>query len=88
MSSNVLTASPVWTAAGWTMLHVIWVGAAIGVIAAFVRGLFRSAQPERGTAPLWCSCCRWPCRRSLVFVWVFEPDSAPRIVRRSVQSRA
>jgi hypothetical protein len=27
MTSTVLTSSPVWTAAGWTMLHVVWVGA-------------------------------------------------------------
>ena len=37
MSSTLLTASPVWTAAGWTMLHLVWVGAAIGLMAALLR---------------------------------------------------
>ena len=30
MSLTVLTTSPVWTAAGWTMLHLVWVGAVVG----------------------------------------------------------
>ena len=46
MSSNLLTTSPVWTAAGWTMLHVVWVGAAIGVIAAVAGRLLKSARAE------------------------------------------
>ena len=46
MSSTLLTTSPVWTAAGWTMLHLIWVGAAIGLMAALVRRLLASAPPE------------------------------------------
>ncbi len=46
MNANVLTNSPLWTAAGWTMLHLAWVGVLIGVIAAFLRRLLHPARPE------------------------------------------
>ncbi|HUG93695.1 MAG TPA: efflux RND transporter periplasmic adaptor subunit, partial [Planctomycetaceae bacterium] len=39
-------ASHTWTIAGWTMLHFLWVGAAIGLAAAVVRVLMRRAGPE------------------------------------------
>jgi beta-lactamase regulating signal transducer with metallopeptidase domain len=46
MNPNLLTTSPVWMAAGWTMLHMIWLGASIGVTAALVRRLMTSSGPE------------------------------------------
>ena len=46
MNANFLTASPFWTAAGWTMLHLAWVGVVIGVIAVLLRKLLQSARPE------------------------------------------
>jgi beta-lactamase regulating signal transducer with metallopeptidase domain len=46
MNPNLLTTSPVWMAAGWTMLHMIWLGASIGVTAALGRRLMRSSSPE------------------------------------------
>ena len=46
MSSTILTTSPTWTAVGWTMLHVIWVGAVIGLMAALGRGVLKTARPE------------------------------------------
>ena len=39
MNPSWLTTSPVWTAAGWTMLHMMWVGVAIGVLAALGQAL-------------------------------------------------
>jgi beta-lactamase regulating signal transducer with metallopeptidase domain len=36
--------SPAWIAMGWTMLHVTWLGAAIGLVAALARRLLRSAS--------------------------------------------
>ena len=46
MNANLLTTSPLWTAAGWTMLHLAWAGVLIGVIAALLRGLLQPARPE------------------------------------------
>ncbi len=34
MSFRLLSDSPVWTGAGWTMLHLVWVGGVAGVLAA------------------------------------------------------
>ena len=31
MSLHSISASVAWTAAGWTMLHLIWIGAAGGI---------------------------------------------------------
>jgi beta-lactamase regulating signal transducer with metallopeptidase domain len=46
MNPSLLTTSPVWIAAGWTMLHMIWLGASIGVTAALGRRLMTSSGPE------------------------------------------
>ena len=40
------TGSPAWTAAGWTMLHFLWLGTVLGVSGRFVgRALLRRAPP-------------------------------------------
>ena len=46
MSATFRTISPPWTAAGWTMLHMLWVGMAIGLVAALARRALKSASPE------------------------------------------
>jgi hypothetical protein len=46
MDPSLWTTLPGWTATGWTMLHMIWVGAAIGVVAAIGRRLIKSTGPE------------------------------------------
>ena len=75
MSFTELTGSPVWTAAGWTMLHLVWVGAAVGVLAALSRRLFRSAGPDvRHTAALvWLVVLAGS--PAVIFLGVFEPAS-------------
>jgi beta-lactamase regulating signal transducer with metallopeptidase domain len=73
MSSTSLTSSPVWTAAGWTMLHVVWVGAAIGLMAALVPRLLISARPEmRYGAALSCL-AMLAVSPVLIYIWVYEP---------------
>jgi WD40 repeat protein/beta-lactamase regulating signal transducer with metallopeptidase domain len=43
----------IWQLAGWTMLHFLWVGGAIGILAAIVRRAIRNASLEvRHTAAL------------------------------------
>jgi hypothetical protein len=36
--------SPLWLTAGWTMLHFIWVGAVIGLLAAIARWILKPAS--------------------------------------------
>lgn len=38
--------TPAWIAAGWTMVHLVWVGGAIGAVGAILRRVLRSARPE------------------------------------------
>ncbi len=46
MSPYSLSLSAGWTAAGWTMLHLGWIGAVVGIVAALLRRLLRGARPE------------------------------------------
>ncbi|MFL5342040.1 MAG: M56 family metallopeptidase [Gemmataceae bacterium] len=39
--------SPLWQATGWMMLHFLWAGGAVALLAAVARWLLRSAAPER-----------------------------------------
>ena len=38
--------SPAWTTAGWIMLHFLWVGAALTVVAGLGRLALRKAHPD------------------------------------------
>ena len=43
---NSLTRSPYWVAAGWTMLHFLWIGAAIAAGTFVLLRLLDRARPE------------------------------------------
>ncbi|MDG3004789.1 M56 family metallopeptidase [Paludisphaera mucosa] len=43
---NIPTTSPAWTALGWTFLHMLWIGAAVGLVASLARRLLRRAAAE------------------------------------------
>ena len=75
MSSRLLTGSPAWTAAGWTMLHMVWVGAAVGLTAAIVRRLSRSARPETRYGVALIFLLMLAISPVPIFVRVFEPES-------------
>ena len=50
-----MTTTSVWTAVGWTFLHVLWLGLILGLFAAMLRRLQRRARPEiRHGAALVC----------------------------------
>jgi beta-lactamase regulating signal transducer with metallopeptidase domain len=87
MSSTWCTSSPVWTAAGWTMLHSTWVGAAIGLMAALVRRLLISARPEtRYGAALSCL-AMLAVSPALICIWVYEPMDATHLpILRATES--
>ncbi len=86
MSPTSLTTSPVWTATGWTMLHLVWVGAALGLLAACARWLLKTARPEaRYSVALVCFLAL-AISPVFIFVKVFEPDAQPHTPRiRRVQ---
>jgi beta-lactamase regulating signal transducer with metallopeptidase domain len=78
MSANLLITLPVWTAAGWTMLHVIWVGAAIGVLAALVRGLLNRARSQTRYSVALAFLLALSISPVVIFVAIFKPDSGSR----------
>lgn len=89
MRSILLTPSSVWTAAGWTMLHLLWAGAAIGFMAAFVRRFLESARPETRYGVALTCLLVLSGSPALIFVRIFEWDSGTRIVTvRSNGARA
>jgi len=76
MNPTDLTTAPVWTAAGWTMLHLVWVGAAIGLVAALARRLLKTARPEARYGVALACLFSLSASPAAIFVRVFEPDSA------------
>jgi beta-lactamase regulating signal transducer with metallopeptidase domain/tetratricopeptide (TPR) repeat protein len=46
MMIPVWSASPIWAAVGWTMLHFLWIGAILGAFAVFGRLVLRTARAE------------------------------------------
>jgi beta-lactamase regulating signal transducer with metallopeptidase domain len=86
MSSTFLTTSPVWTAAGWTMLHLLWASAAVGLMAALVRRLLKSARPETRYAVALTCLLAMSMSPALIFVRIFVPDSGTRAM--TVRSRS
>ncbi|AMV38166.1 M56 family metallopeptidase [Planctomyces sp. SH-PL62] len=46
MTPLVASPSPAWTALGWTFLHMLWVGAVVGLGASLARRVLRRASAE------------------------------------------
>ncbi|MGO9466313.1 MAG: M56 family metallopeptidase [Isosphaeraceae bacterium] len=68
--------SPAWTAAGWTMLHLAWIGAAVGLAAAIVRWLLRPARPEVRHGVAVACLLVLTAAPFVLFVWLYRPDPA------------
>ena len=75
MTPTLLTNSPVWTAAGWTMLHLLWVAAVIGLLSALGRRLLRLARAETRYGYALACLVVLGVSPAVIFVRVFEPDS-------------
>jgi beta-lactamase regulating signal transducer with metallopeptidase domain len=73
MSLTGLTNSPAWTAAGWTMLHLVWVGAIVGATAALARRLLRSLGPEIRHAVALVCLMVMASSPAVIFGCVFRP---------------
>ena len=91
MSFWLLSHSPVWTGAGWTMLHLVWVGAVAGVLAALSRRLMRRTGPEIRHAAAFFWLIVLAVSPAAIFVCVFQPavvDAEPTIppVERSTEA--
>jgi beta-lactamase regulating signal transducer with metallopeptidase domain len=63
----------VWTAVGWTMLHMAWVGAAIGLLGAAMRRLARRARPDARYALALACLAALAAAPVVIFTWVLKP---------------
>ena len=76
MNVHSISASAAWTAAGWTMLHLAWIGAAGGLAAAVLRRLLRPARPEvRHGAAVVCLSA-FTTAPAVLFACLYRPDPA------------
>ncbi len=72
--------SAAWTAAGWTMLHMVWIGAVGGIVAAVLRRLLRPARPEvRHGAAVVCLLAL-ALAPGVIFVRLYRPETATTLV--------
>ena len=63
MTIEAMTGSRPWLAAGWTMLHFLWVGGALGLVAAAGAGPCAGPAPRSATGSPCSASRRWPWRR-------------------------
>ncbi|HEX3449223.1 MAG TPA: M56 family metallopeptidase, partial [Isosphaeraceae bacterium] len=80
--------SPLWIAAGWTMFHFYWVGAAIGLSGLLGRRALRGARPEARYALALTILAAMTVAPAAIFAWVYErsPGSSP--IRTTSASKA
>ena len=71
-----ISASSAWTAAGWTMLHLVWIGAAGGLGAAVLRRLLRPARPELRHGAAVACLVAFTIAPGVLFACLYRPDPA------------
>lgn len=71
-----VSASPAWTAAGWTMLHLVWTGAACALVVALLRQLLRPSRPEIRHAVAVACLLALTASPFVLFAWLYRPDPA------------
>jgi len=77
MIDTTLLESPGWMAAGWTMLHFLWVGTILGVAGALARWLLVSSGPNVRYAVALVCMSALAAAPMVIALWVFE---APVVV--------
>jgi beta-lactamase regulating signal transducer with metallopeptidase domain len=80
MNLTTLTASSVWTALGWTMVHFVWLATIVGLVAASGRRLLNAASSDvRYGLALGCFVAL-ALSPIVIFVRVFDGSVPPRIL--------
>jgi beta-lactamase regulating signal transducer with metallopeptidase domain len=74
MIPHPISASAAWTAAGWTMLHLVWIGAVGGVVVAMLRRLLRPARPETRHGAAVACLLALSASPVVLFVRLYRPD--------------
>jgi beta-lactamase regulating signal transducer with metallopeptidase domain len=87
MTLSHLVDSPVWIAAGWTMLHLLWVGTAVGLAAALLRRLLSSASAVTRHAVALAFLAALAIAPAAIFLRELDPSSRADLKRISSQQR-
>jgi hypothetical protein len=64
--------SPLWIAAGWTMFHFYWVGAAIGLSGLLGRRALRGVRPEARYALALTILAAMTVAPAGILAWIYE----------------
>lgn len=88
MTLPIIAVSPVWTATGWTMLHLVWVGAANGLVLALLRRLLRPVRPEIRHGVAVACLLALAASPFIVFAWIYQPDLTARSTSAWVRHNA
>ena len=78
--------SPAWTSAGWTMIHLAWLGLVIGLIATSGRRLLKRATPEARYGFALACLTAFGVAPFALFAFFHEPEVA-RIANDGVSRR-
>lgn len=73
LRTGVWLSGPAWIALGWTLLHLSWIGAGIGLLAAVLRRLTHRARPETRQAIALGALLMLVLAPVVTFRLVFEP---------------
>ncbi len=88
MDPTFQTTALLWTAAGWTMMHLLSVGAVIGLMAALGRRLLKQARPELRYGVALACLVALGVSPGAIFVWLYEPVSPADVALiRPVENR-
>ena len=74
MTNSMPMGSPLWVAAGWTMVHFYWIGAALGFAGLLGRRALRAARPEARYALALSILAAMAVAPAATFAWVYEPS--------------
>ena len=80
--------SPLWIAAGWTMFHFFWVGAAIGLSGLLGRRALRGVRPEVRYVLALTILAAMTVAPAAIFAWVYERPRGSSPIRTTSASQA
>jgi beta-lactamase regulating signal transducer with metallopeptidase domain len=81
MTNPTLMGSPLWVAAGWTMVHFYWIGAALGLAGLMGRRALRAARPEARYALALTVLAVMAVVPAATFAWLYEPSIRSAAIR-------
>lgn len=84
MTNPMPIGSPLWIAAGWTMVHFYWIGAALGLSGLLGRRALGSARPEARYAFALTILAAMAVAPVATFAWAYEPSPRLSPISRQV----